>query len=47
MDKTASLQAQLSESLSHFDSIMEGTDELQVEVTDEVSSTAAGGMAHS
>jgi hypothetical protein len=35
-DKTAALQARLDDTLSTFDSIMEGTAELQVEVTDEV-----------
>lgn len=40
-DKTATLQTQLDETLSHFDSIMEGTAELQVEVTDEVSFAGA------
>lgn len=35
-DKTASLQSQLDATLSHFDRVMEGTTELQVEVTDEV-----------
>lgn len=35
-EKTSSLQARLDDTLSTFDSIMEGTSELQVEVTDEV-----------
>jgi hypothetical protein len=35
-DKTAGLQTELDVTLRHFDSIMEGTTELQVEVTDEV-----------
>jgi hypothetical protein len=36
VDKTAALQAQLDDSLAHFDALLEGTTELQVEVTDEV-----------
>lgn len=35
-EKTSSLQTRLDDTLSTFDSIMEGTAELQVEVTDEV-----------
>lgn len=48
-DKTAGLQTQLDGTLRHFDNIMEGTAELQVEVTDEVSKwmCGAGGGGYS
>jgi hypothetical protein len=36
VDKQAALQAELASSLAAFDGVMEGTEELQVEVTDEV-----------
>jgi hypothetical protein len=35
-DKVAGLQSELDATLSHFDGIVEGTAELEVEVTDEV-----------
>jgi len=38
-DKTSALQSQLTSTLTHFDTIMEGTADLQVEVTDEVRQT--------